>query len=230
MPGPTHKSQSANLKRAVIWIVFLCLVVYRVFHLPPAAADRIRASLSAWWPLWVSGAIWVVFSIYWEIEARNAARDKSGESSASRGLHLFIVNAALLLLFIPVPGLNGRYLPAVITPLGLAIQICGVLLAVWARRHLGRNWSGRVTLKVDHELVRTGPYRCVRHPIYTALLAMYAGSAIVSGEWHALVGFVLVPLAYWRKIRIEEANLASAFGAGWEDYRRSTPALVPGLF
>jgi protein-S-isoprenylcysteine O-methyltransferase Ste14 len=218
------------MRRGVIWLVFLCLVVYRAFHLPPGMADRIGVSLATHWALWVSGIIWIVFSIYWEIAAKSAARDKSGESSASRGLHLFVVNAALLLLFVPVPGLNGRYLPAVLSPLGLAIQSCGVLLAVWARRHLGRNWSGRVTLKVDHELVRTGPYRFVRHPIYTALLAMYAGTAVVSGEWHALVGFVLVPLAYWRKIRIEEANLAGAFGASWDDYRSSTPALVPGLF
>jgi len=223
-------NQSANLRRGVIWLVLLCLVVYRLFHLPPAVADRIRTSLPAWWALWISGAIWVLFSIYWEIEAKKAARDKSRESSASRGLHVLIVNVALLLLFIPVPGLNGRFLPVALMPLGLAIQTGGVLLAVWARRHLGRNWSGRVTLKVDHELVRTGPYRFVRHPIYTALLAMYAGTAVVSGEWHALVGFVLVPLAYWRKIRIEEANLAGAFGASWDDYCRSTRALVPGLF
>jgi protein-S-isoprenylcysteine O-methyltransferase Ste14 len=232
MPGPTRANQSANLRRAAVWVLLLCLIVYRVFHLPTAAADRIRASLTTNWPLWISVAIWAVFSVYWEIAARNAARDKSGESSSSRGLHVLIVNVALLLLFIPVPGLNGRYLPAtpLLKPLGLAIQTCGVLLAVWSRRHLGRNWSGRVTLKVDHELVRTGPYRFVRHPIYTALLAMYAGNAVVSGEWHALLGFVLAALAYWRKIGIEEANLAGAFGATWDDYRRSTRALVPGLF
>jgi protein-S-isoprenylcysteine O-methyltransferase Ste14 len=225
-------TQSANLRRAAVWVLLLCLILYRLFHLPPAAADRIRTSLSANWPLWTSVVIWAVFSIYWEIAAKNAARDKSGESSASRGLHVFIVNAALLLLFIPVPGLTRRYLPAtpLLIPLGLAIQSCGGLLAVWARRHLGRNWSGRVTLKIDHELVRTGPYGFVRHPIYTALLAMYAGSAVVSGQWHALIGFVLAALAYWRKLRIEEANLAGAFGAKWDDYCRSTRALVPGLF
>ena len=221
---------SANLRRGAVWVLVLCLILYRAFHMPPNVADRIRAALTTHWALWVSVAIWIVFSIYWEIEAKNAARDRSGESTASRVLHVSLVNAALLLLYIPVPGLNGRYLPAALTLLGLAIQTGGVLLAIWARRHLGRNWSGRVTLKVDHELVRTGPYRFVRHPIYTALLAMYAGGAVVSGEWHAVVGIVLVSLAYWRKIRIEEANLAGGFGATWDDYRRSTRALVPGLF
>jgi protein-S-isoprenylcysteine O-methyltransferase Ste14 len=200
--------------------------------MPPAAADRIRASFRLNWPRWASGATWILFSIYWEIAAKNAAREKSSESAVSRGLHVFMTNAALLLLFVPVPGLTRRYLPApqVFVPIGLTIEACGLLLAVWARRHLGRNWSGRITIKVDHELVKSGPYRFVRHPIYTALLAMYAGTALVSGEWHALLGFALAAIAYWRKIRMEEANLAGAFGAAWIDHRRSTGSLLPRLF
>jgi protein-S-isoprenylcysteine O-methyltransferase Ste14 len=230
-PEPTNP-RPTDQRRAVIWVLLLCLVVYRVFHMPPAAADRIRASLTAYWPLWVSGLIWILFSLYWEIAAKNAAREKSSESPASRGLHVFMANAALLLLFVPVPGLTRRYLPApqVFVPIGLTIQTGALLLAIWARRHLGRNWSGRITIKVDHELVKSGPYRCVRHPIYTALLGMYAATALVSGEWHALLGFLLAAFAYWRKIRMEEANLAVAFGAAWGDYRRSTGSLLPGLF
>jgi protein-S-isoprenylcysteine O-methyltransferase Ste14 len=226
------KPGSVNQRRTVIWVLLLCLVVYRVFHMPPAAADRIRASMVLYWPLWVSGAVWVLFSVYWEIAAKNAAQEKSSESSTSRGLHVFMANVALLLLYVPVPGLTRRYLPTpqVFVAIGLTIQGCGLLLAIWARRHLGRNWSGRITIKVDHELVKSGPYRFVRHPIYTALLAMYAGTALVSGEWHALLGFALAAFAYWRKIRMEEANLAVAFGADWGDYRRSTWSLLPGLF
>ena len=224
--------RSTNKRRAVVWVLLLCLVVYRVFHIPPAAADRIRASVALYWPLYASAAIWVLFSIYWEIAAKNAAQEKSSESSPSRGLHVLMTNAALLLLFVPVPGLTRRYLPApqVLVLIGLIIQLSGLLLAIWARRHLGRNWSGRITIKVDHELVKSGPYRWVRHPIYTALLAMYAGTALVSGEWHALLGFALAAFAYWRKIRMEEANLSVAFGADWDDYRRSTGSLLPGLF
>ena len=70
----------------------------------------------------------------------------------------------------------------------------------------------------------------VRHPIYTGLLAMYAGTAIVSGEWHALLGVVLALLAYARKIRLEEANLLRGFGADYAAYQRETKALVPGVF
>ena len=230
--------RSENQRRAVVWVLLLCLVVYRVFHMPPTAAARIRASLVLYWPLWVSAAVWALFSIYWEVAAKNAAREKESESSASRGLHLFMTNAALLLLFVPVPGLTRRYLPApqvfvpigLSIPIGLAIQGCALVLAIRAHRHLGRNWSGRITIKVDHELVKSGPYRFVRHPIYTALLAMYAGTALVPGEWHALMGFVLAAIAYWRKIHMEEANLAVAFGPAWDDYRRSTWSLLPGLF
>jgi protein-S-isoprenylcysteine O-methyltransferase Ste14 len=74
-----------------------------------------------------------------------------------------------------------------------------------------------------------GPYRFVRHPIYTALLAMYAGAATVSGQLHALIGLALAVFAYLRKIRLEEANLMNAFGADYRDYRRETGALFPGL-
>jgi protein-S-isoprenylcysteine O-methyltransferase Ste14 len=78
--------------------------------------------------------------------------------------------------------------------------------------------------------LRAGPYRFVRHPIYTALLVLYAGAATVSDELHALIGLALAVFAYLRKIRLEEANLMNAFGADYRDYRRKTRALLPGLF
>jgi len=113
---------------------------------------------------------------------------------------------------------------------GLAVEAIGLFVAIWARRHLGRNWSGEITIKVDHQLVRSGPYKLLRHPIYTGLLAMYAGIAIVTGEWLGMVGFAMAVFAYWRKIRLEEANLKVAFGAEYDAYRRETWALGPGCF
>ena len=110
------------------------------------------------------------------------------------------------------------------------MEVSGLGLAVWARRCLGKHWSGRITIKAEHELIRGGPYRWVRHPIYSALLAMYFGVAVVSGEWHALLGFVLVAAAYVRKIRIEEANLMQAFGDEYQEYRSATSALIPGVY
>ena len=175
--------------------------------------------------------LWVLFSCYWEVAAKSAAPAKSSESRTSRGIHVFLVNFALLLELVPVRGL-GRYLPAsvLLMTAGLAVQAAGTFLAVWARRHLGRRWSGAIAIKVEHQLIRSGPYRLLRHPIYTGLLAMYIGPALVTGEWLALIGAVMAVFAYWRKIRLEEATLSVAFGADYDAYRRVTWALVPGLF
>lgn len=103
------------------------------------------------------------------------------------------------------------------------------MLGVWARRHLGSHWSGEITIKVDHRLIRSGPYQFVRHPIYTAMLGMFVGTAFVSGQLHALLGLGMAVFAYGRKIRLEEANLQKAFGAEYDAYRRDAGALVPRL-
>jgi|HubBroStandDraft_5_1064220.scaffolds.fasta_scaffold64857_1 protein-S-isoprenylcysteine O-methyltransferase Ste14 len=182
--------------------------------------------------MWISVALWCVFSIYWSIAAKDSAPTKSAESVWSRQWHLILVNGALLLLVFPVPGLTRRFLPASqwIVVVGLVIQAAFVLFAVWARRHLGSNWSGEVRIAAGHQLVRSGPYGFVRHPIYTAVLGMYCGTALVSGEIHAPIALVIVTLAYWRKIRLEEQALEKTFGADFDEYRRDTWALVPPLY
>jgi protein-S-isoprenylcysteine O-methyltransferase Ste14 len=197
--------------------------------LPPSVEDQ---ALLAHYPFLIAGILgFVAFSLYWEIAAKNAAAAKTSESKGSRAIHVVLVNVAVLLELAPIKGL-GRFLPAssLIMTAGLAVEAIGLFLTIWARRHLGRNWSGEITIKVDHQLIRSGPYKLLRHPIYTGLLTMYAGIAIVTGEWLAIVGFAMVAFAYWRKIRLEEANLQVAFGAEYESYRRETWALVPGLF
>ncbi|MGA8741036.1 MAG: isoprenylcysteine carboxylmethyltransferase family protein [Terracidiphilus sp.] len=184
------------------------------------------------WPVLAAFVPWIIFSIYWEIEAKNSAPAISSESKLSRGVHVVLANAALLLMIVPIRGLNQRFLPdaLIVKLIGLALESAGLALAIWARRVLGRNWSGEITIKADHELVRSGPYRLVRHPIYTALLAMCAGTAIVSGEMHALAGLALAIVAFLRKTRLEEANLFNAFGEKYRDYREETSALVPRVY
>jgi protein-S-isoprenylcysteine O-methyltransferase Ste14 len=174
---------------------------------------------------------WVIFSFYWEIAAKNAAKAKSSESSPSRGIHVVLTNLALLLEIIQFP-FGGRFLPANYAAIaaGCAVTMFGLFAAIWARRHLGRYWSGEITIKVEHELIRTGPYKRLRHPIYTGILTMYIGTALVTGTWLALAGLALAAFAYWRKIRLEEANLRVAFGPEYDAYCRESWALVPGLF
>jgi len=169
--------------------------------------------------------------MYWEHAAKGAAAAKSSEGKVSRGVHVFLANVALLLEIVPIRGL-GRFLRPTFLSLaaGLAVEFSGLFLAIWARRALGRNWSGEISIKMEHQLIRSGPYKRLRHPIYTGLLAMYVGAAVVTGTWLAVVGVAMAGFAYWRKIRLEEKNLDVAFGAEYEAYRGETWALVPGVF
>lgn len=181
--------------------------------------------------LLVSIAMWVIFSFYWEAQAKNAPQAMRSESRFSRAVHLILISLAQILVLLPVPGLRTRFLPEskAVVVLGLILQISFFALAIWARELLGRNWSGAVTTKVDHELVRSGPYRFVRHPIYTAMLGVYLSTALVSGEIRGIAGVTIACLAYWRKIRMEEAYLGARFGPAYESYRNDTRALIPGL-
>jgi len=180
----------------------------------------------------IAGAIWVVFLVYWAVAAGKAAPTKSAESAASRAVHTRLLYGSMLLLFVPVPGLRFRFVPLtdVVVGAGLAILVLSLALAIWARRHLGRNWGAAVRVAVGQELVRSGPYRKVRHPIYTAMLGLYMGTALVSGELHALLAVVIVVGAYVRKIGLEERTLGETFGQDYQSYRRDTWALLPGLF
>jgi protein-S-isoprenylcysteine O-methyltransferase Ste14 len=179
---------------------------------------------------WIAVIGWVMFSLYWEVAAKGAAPTKRSESRASRAIHVFLTNAALIMALAPIRGL-GRFLPvsSLIMSAGLFVEAIGLFVAIWARRHLGQNWSGEITIKVEHELVRSGPYRWLRHPIYTGILAMYVGGMLVTGERLAIVGLAMIAVAYWRKILLEEANMQMAFGAEYDAYRRETWVLVPGL-
>jgi len=217
---------------AVFGAVIGALATRHSFQQINVRALNMDHALLVYRPLLLAAAAgWVLLSLYWERAARNSAPAQSSESRASRSFHVFLTNLALLLEIVPIRGL-GRFVPVSIWIIaaGLVIEFSGLLLAIWARRHLGRNWSGEITIKVEHELIRSGPYRILRHPIYTGLLMMYAGVLLVTGEWLALIGFVLVGLAYWRKVRLEEANLNTAFGAKYDAYRKQSWALVPGIF
>ena len=180
-------------------------------------------------PLSISALLWIAFQIYWSLAAANSAPTVRSETASSRAVHQKLMLLSLLLLFAPLPFLDWRVLPAgaIWVLLGLALQLGSFWLAISARRALGRNWSGAITEKEDHELIRSGPYRFVRHPIYSAMLGMVAGTALVSGDAHALLGAVIMTGAYIRKIPLEEQNLAQVFGPRYEEYRRTTRGLIP---
>ena len=113
--------------------------------------------------------------------------------------------------------------------MGTAVVAAGFGLAIWARLHLGRNWSSHVVVKEGHALIRTGPYRLIRHPIYTGLLLAIAGTALAIGEWRGVFGFVFALLGILVRVRAEETRMSATFPE-YERYRRETYALLPGVF
>ncbi len=177
-------------------------------------------------------ALWAAWLLYWSVAAFGAKANLRQESFVSRLSHIvpLAVGIALLAtLHVPFAWLATRIVPtsAVWFWLGLALVVLGLAVSVAARVWLGNNWSGIVTLKRDHELIRSGPYRWVRHPIYTGLLLAILGSAIAIGEWRGVVALALVAVATLRRIVIEERFLTQQFGAAYARYRADVPALVP---
>ncbi|SPE60693.1 Isoprenylcysteine carboxyl methyltransferase (fragment) [Verrucomicrobia bacterium] len=103
----------------------------------------------------------------------------------------------------------------------------GLIVTLWARWTLGGNWSSSVTFKQGHELIRTGPYRLVRHPIYTGLLVMALGTALDFGQFRCWLALPLMTTAFWVKLKQEEKLLLRHFPREYPLYKRQVKALVP---
>jgi protein-S-isoprenylcysteine O-methyltransferase Ste14 len=184
---------------------------------------------------WIFQCVWLAWVAYWVISARGVKPAQRHESPASRAGHIVPLTVAVALLAAPWP--PGVWLTAQFVPpsaglglAGAAITVPGLALTVWARRFLGTNWSGTVTVKQDHQLITTGPYRYVRHPIYSGLLLAFAGSALASGQWRGPLALVIAAYALWRKWRLEERWMRETFGSAYSDYAAHTPAVVPRIF
>ncbi|MGC0776432.1 MAG: isoprenylcysteine carboxylmethyltransferase family protein, partial [Candidatus Acidiferrum sp.] len=156
-------------------------------------------------------------------------RREPASSRLVRGVSMVCAVALLSLPSVPLPFLNERFLPpgTVWFWSGAAVTAGGLLFSVWARRHLGKNWSQAVTVKEGHELITTGPYALVRHPIYSGLLLGIVGCAVARGEWRGLLAVALVFGAVWHKLRLEEKWMRAQFGEPYEAYSRRVAALVP---
>ena len=127
---------------------------------------------------------------------------------------------------------DRRFVPnlAIYRWLGLLMTIAGVAFAVWARVAIGSNWSGTVTVKQNHELIRTGPYALVRHPIYTGIMFAAFGTAIFHGEVQSLIVLLAIFSVLVPKMRAEERLMTEQFGTEYTNYRQKTKALVPFLW
>jgi protein-S-isoprenylcysteine O-methyltransferase Ste14 len=179
---------------------------------------------------WLLTALWFGWLTYWIFASGNTkptARSESWQARVAYSLPLWI--AVILLVNRHLGVLSYRFLPDEmwLAIAGVAPTAGGLAFAIWARLHLGTNWSAEVTVKEGHELVRSGPYALARHPIYTGLSLALVGTAIAVGEWRAVVALALAVGSFWYKLGIEERVMRETFGQAYDAYARDVKALIP---
>jgi protein-S-isoprenylcysteine O-methyltransferase Ste14 len=175
---------------------------------------------------------WLTFVAVWAITAVSTKRTMYRETRTRRLRYsVLLVIGYVLLLFgrrLPNP-FNLHIVPHVAPVAWAAAVLCviGLAFALWARITLGRNWSGLVTLKEEHELVGRGPYRLVRHPIYTGILTMIFATALAQGHLAAFVGTLLMFAGFWIKLRDEEKLMLQQFPERYTVYRQRVKCIIP---
>lgn len=177
---------------------------------------------------------WAVFALYWAIGALKTRRTAKKESFAARYgvMAIEVVGFYLLMDGDASIGVLGRRVVArtfELRALGVVFIWIGIGIALWARWHLGQYWSGRITIKEGHKLIRTGPYARLRHPIYTGLVLAATGTAMEIDRWRGVAAVCVILLGFCIKAKREEALLAKEFGAEFDKHRRATGFLLPKL-
>jgi protein-S-isoprenylcysteine O-methyltransferase Ste14 len=173
---------------------------------------------------------WLVFIAYWMVSAfKVKATAERGSFQSTLAYRLPLI-AGLFLI-----GTFGWHYPMNLrlTPdneathwAGAFVCVAGLAVTIWARATLGGNWSSNVQFKQDHQLVRTGPYRFARHPIYTGILIMSCAQPIQFGRLHFWLGLVVVFVGLWIKLKQEEAVMLRHFPE-YADYCKQVKAIVP---
>ncbi len=178
---------------------------------------------------------WLALCAVWFLGTISNKRDERRLSSRNIGLHMLILGASFAVLAIPAlrrGPLGWRVVPysGWIGDLGDCLQLAGCAFAIWARVYIGRNWSGTVTLKEGHALVLDGPYRIVRHPIYSGLSLAILGRAMENGVLGGFVAFLALFFEWKRKSLLEERWMVERFGEEYRRYRERVKGLIPGIW
>ena len=182
----------------------------------------------------ICSALWAMLWLVWMVAWLRTKQTRERASFSSRLLYGIPVLVAFYLLFddhIPFAWLQWRMFPRNpwVEALAVMLTAAGIAFAIWARFYIGENWSSAVSIKVGHELIRTGPYAWVRHPIYSGLLLALFGTALAGRQPRGLVALVVLWLGFWIKSRMEEGFMRKTFGEEYEVYTRSTGALIPRM-
>jgi protein-S-isoprenylcysteine O-methyltransferase Ste14 len=190
-------------------------------------------------PIGATYLVWAAWVISWFAAAawtkRTASRAPAGDQAAYR-IVTFLGFLLLIVFRSGVPGPDDQLAPLpMLWPVSDAlawamVAACGLGFgfAWWARVALGSNWSSTVTRKENHQIIEAGPYRFVRHPIYTGMLFAVYATAVEIGTVLALLGAALITFGFWLKARLEERFLSEELGPeAYAAYRRRTPMLIP---
>ncbi len=179
--------------------------------------------------------LWTILCVIWLLGMLTTKRSVRTQPLGPRFFQLGLALLACYLAF--TRAFEGGWLGMRVFPIskftgaaGLMLTFAGIAFAVWARLLLGRNWSSNVTLKHDHTLIRQGPYRIVRHPIYTGLLVAMLGTALIVGELRGLIAVGLLFLAFWLKSSMEERFMLEQFGSEYRQYQSQVKGLIPYVF
>jgi protein-S-isoprenylcysteine O-methyltransferase Ste14 len=185
-------------------------------------------------PLSINAWLWLTLAAFWLIAAIFVYPSKIRESFLRSRMHVIPLYLGFYLIF------DHRYWGPFHAKLydndsvryaGDVITFAGVAFAIWARITLGRYWSGMVTLKHGHKLIRNGPYSFTRHPLYTGFVIGIFGSAIASAQIDGYLGFLIATISLIFKLRREETLLTSEFGDEYQQFKRDVPAaILPGIY
>jgi protein-S-isoprenylcysteine O-methyltransferase Ste14 len=180
-------------------------------------------------------ACWLIYLFTWLISSFFVKRSVTKMGPGWIIWRLLIV--AILVLFIRYDKTGTlAFLEFLFKPLftliipGTVLTVLGLLGALWARIYLGRNWSGYVTYKEDQDLVTSGPYRFIRHPIYTSLALMILGTDLCYGSLFISIVFVGAAITFILRTKKEEEIMIRLFGQKYIDYMKRTKALIPWIY
>jgi len=178
---------------------------------------------------------WVVFMVVWVLAALFTKRTVYHQSGARHLRYIAPMVLGWYLVFRGYrlrPPFNTHLFPQteVILVAAAILCLCGLGCCLWARAALGRNWSGTVTLKENHELIVRGPYRLVRHPIYTGLLAMLIATWMEQGHIVGMLGLLFVFISFWIKLSDEEAVMSKQFPDQYAAYAAQVKRIIPFIF
>jgi protein-S-isoprenylcysteine O-methyltransferase Ste14 len=167
-------------------------------------------------------AVWVAFGIYWLVSAAQAKQGRRTRGTRPLGLAILL---SFVLLRVFNPGSLAVHTP-IAQALGVILILSGLGLAVWARVHLGRNWGMPMTRKDEPELVTSGPYKRVRHPIYSGSLLAILGTGLATNLYW-LIALVVIGAYFIHSARVEERLMSASFPDAYASYRAKSKMLIP---